>query len=143
MSLERLCFILVEREKTNKIRRLYLSRYYSDMKKLNKLTLKDPEFAKHLMSARDNHNSYRRVADLMNGQRKMLRDLRKDTGGTPKYNSANYCTHVEFDGYTLTIPQIRDRHASYLFDVVVLGKKTIDNPYAKEIYGETKEIKQV
>lgn len=145
MSLDRLCFIIVEREKANALRLKNLFRYYHASKKLDRIhkikephPLKKPEVLTLHNDIKVYHANYRRIADLMNAQRAMMRKLRKETGATPKYNSRNCCTHLELDGYSLSLEQIRARHASYVFDKVALEEKDLSNPYASELY-ETEE----
>lgn len=143
MSLDRLCFIIVEREKANRLRLKNLYSYYGAVKRLNKIfksnkphQLKNPKTEVYIREIKQFHENYRRIANLMNDQRNMLFQLRKATGATPKYNSNNYCTHLKLDDYCLTIEQIRARHASYVFDKVALEEKNLNNPYATELYGK-------
>ena len=146
MSLDRLCFILVERQKANAIRRRYLGRLRSAEKKQSKLKrraddqYKDPRMAKIISDLKENHTNYRRVADLMNAQRPLLRELRKATGARMKYNSNNMCLNVVVDGKTLSWKQISNLHNTYVFESTVIKEVSTDNPYAKELYG--KEVRQ-
>lgn len=140
--LDKLCFILTEREKANTLRRRYLARYSANINKLSRLCIKQkhhiksPEARLLLERSRLNHVSYRRIADLMNDQRGLLRELRKATGATPKYNTNNSCTYLDLKDKSFSKKAIQSMHASYVFETVVLKGQVLNNPYAKELYGQ-------
>lgn len=146
-SLDKLCFILVERQKANSLRRKHLSQYYTAEKNLKKhlssrkQRLKKQETKKHMNAMRDSFTSYRRVADLMNDQRPLLRELRKNIGAKIKYTANNACLSIVVDKKTFDWSDITRFHNSYVFESTVLKDETkIHNPYAKELYA--KETKQ-
>lgn len=145
-SLDKLCFILVERQKANKLRHHYLSKYYTAEKNLKKIRhsrnhpLKKKQMAKCLKQLQENHAAYRRVANLMNDQRPLLRELRNNTGAKMKYNGSNMCQSVTVEKKTYNWSEITRLHNTFVFESTVLKEGQISNPYAKELYG--KETKQ-
>lgn len=148
MALQKLCFILVERDKANKLRRHFLSKFYTAEKNFKKSSaldktqrLKSKTTSKWMKEMSKHHADYRRVADLMNDQRPLLRQLRKEAKVTKiSYNGSNYCRFVLTEGNTLNLKQIQENHNTYVFETTLLGDAKLENPYAKELYG--KETKQ-
>jgi hypothetical protein len=138
-SLEELCFVLVERQKANKLRLSHLHKYYAALKKLRKISrtsrsLKKKEMAEQLAHLEFHLLSYRRIADLMNDQRPLLRKLRKSVGAKMYYNGSNMCTTVDIVGRNYSWKQVEQMHNTYVFESVVFGRKKIDNPYSKELH---------
>jgi hypothetical protein len=137
--------MLVERQKANALRLHNLNRYRSAKRAMSKIyTLKNKNLAKQLKKAQESHEAYRRIADLMNDQRPVLRELRKVAGAIPKYNGANFCNcvwlHTDGVAKRMTWEEVTIAHTSYVFEATVLKESKLENPYAKELYG--KETKQ-
>jgi hypothetical protein len=146
-SIDKLCFILVERQKANKVRRKYLARFHAAQRAFKKHypqthSLKHPAAANLLKLAKDSHESYRRVADLMNDQRPLLRQLRKDNNARMSYTSSNNCRILQWNTTVMAWKDITVLANQYAFESIVLKDSTFVNPYAKELYGkETKQEK--
>lgn len=145
MSLDRLCFMLVERQKANAVRLSHYSKFYYVEQLLAKSTgsqrIKDPKYAERLALIKTNRENYRRVADLMDNQRSVFRELRKETGASMKYNARNECLGFHVGKQWFTWEYIQQRHNSYVFEATVLKESSLNNPYAKELYG--KEAKRI
>ena len=146
-SLDKLCFVLVERQKANKLRRKYLGRFYSAKRKLaHHYRCFRPHAIKSVYAttltelSKDSRESYRRVADLMNAQRPLLKQLRKENNAKMEYNSLNHCIGLMWNNVHLTWKDITVLANQYAFESIVLKESTFENPYAKELYG--KETKQ-
>jgi hypothetical protein len=145
-SIEKLCFVLVERQKANKLRRKYLARHNAAKEALKKHyllrthPLKHPKAAEFLKESKDSHESYRRIADLMNDQRPLLRQLRKDNTARMIYDASNRCTNLKWNNVNMVWKDIIVLANQYAFESIVLKDSTFVNPYAKELYG--KEAKQ-
>ena len=146
-SLEKLSFILVERQKANKLRRHYLYMMHKASDNLTRVCYRHLRFwnkeslAKHMKDKKDYHAAYRRVADLMNAQRPLLRELRKLTGARMLYNANNNCLGFIVDGKLTNWKDITIMHNTYVFESTVLKDSELNNPYAKELYGN-KETKR-
>ena len=147
-SLGKLCFMLVEREKANKLRHHYLNKYYTaekNLKKsisyLNDARLKNPNTRKWIKLMEKSHADYRRVADLMNEQRPLLRQLRKEAKvSSMNYTGGNGLRSMVVDKKVYLLKDVQELHNAYVFEVNLLTDVKLENPYAKELYG--KETKQ-
>lgn len=149
-NLGQLCFILVERQKANRLRRKYLARYNKAKSDLNyyyarvapqvmhcSLSVKQLQAAMQL-----NLTNYRRVADLMNAQRPLLRQLRKENHARIYYNASNNCVQITAIADTLSWKKIQEQHTNYVFETTVLKDTGLVNPYAKELYAKETGIEQ-
>jgi hypothetical protein len=148
-TFDKMCFILVERQKANMLRRRYLARHHAADKQFRKLyitkthPLKHPAAAELLKIQKDSHESYRRIADLMNDQRPLLRQLRKDGGCRAIYNGANNCIELYHNNKKYDWKEITQIANTYVFESLVLKESRVDNPYAKELYGKEAKKEEV
>jgi hypothetical protein len=86
--------------------------------------------------------NYRRIADLMNAQRPLLRKLRKENHATIYYNASNNCVQITAIADTLSWNKIQEQHTNYVFEVTVLKDTGLVNPYAKELYAKETGVEQ-
>jgi hypothetical protein len=111
-----------------------------NLKRAKSQRLKQPIVAKLLELSKESHKSYRQLADLMNDQRPLLRELRTNANASMNYDGSNNCRFVMKDAKKYDWKEITQTANTYVFESLILKESRVDNPYAKELYG--KEVKK-
>ena len=130
-KLEKLCYLIVQRQKANVKRRrlLYVLNVAIDKGQY----VNEYHYHKRVFSCKKERTVYRKHADSMTRiAKKYYSPLRRELKAQVRYDGSNNCVSLTHDNLTYSYIKIKELADAYIFEEIVLRDKTgLDNPYAK------------
>lgn len=126
---ERMCYLIVQREKANKKRRhlLYLFRKahpaVAYATPINLLKISGEE----LKSYRNHAEAMKKIA------KEVYSPLKRELKASIKYTGSNFCIGMTYDKEYFSYSRIEEIANAYIFDEIVLRNSEISNPYKELI----------